>query len=107
MRGKCNVKKTLSLIGLLIVITMFGAMLTGCSSKPAAESKEIKIGANFELTGGISNFGKQTLNGIELAFKEANAAGGVLGKKLVLITADNKSEPSGSYECNHQTYYTR
>ena len=73
---------------------MFGAMLTGCSSKPAAESKEIKIGANFELTGGISNFGKQTLNGIELAFKEANAAGGVLGKKLVLVTADNKSEPS-------------
>jgi len=87
-------KKTLSFIGLLIVITMFGAMLTGCSSKPAAESKEIKIGANFELTGGISNFGKQTLNGIELAFKEANAAGGVLGKKLVLVTADNKSEPS-------------
>lgn len=87
-------KKTLSFIGLLIVITMFGTMLTGCSSKPAAESKEIKIGANFELTGGISNFGKQTLNGIELAFKEANAAGGVLGKKLVLVTADNKSEPS-------------
>jgi branched-chain amino acid transport system substrate-binding protein len=29
-----------------------------------------------------------------LAFKEANAAGGVLGKKLVLVTADNKSEPS-------------
>ncbi len=87
-------KKTLSFIGLLIVITMFGTMLTGCSSKPAAESKEIKIGANFELTGGISNFGKQTLNGIELAFKEANAAGGVLGKKLILVTADNKSEPS-------------
>jgi len=73
---------------------MFGAMLTGCSSTPAADSKEIKIGGNFELTGGISNFGKQTLNGIQLAFKEANAAGGVIGKQIVLVAADNKSEPS-------------
>ena len=55
----------------------------------------IKIGANFELTGGVASFGKQTLNGIQVAVNEANAAGGVLGgKKIVLIVADNKSEPA-------------
>jgi len=81
-------------IGLLTAVSLFGAMLTGCGSGPAADSKEIKIGADFELTGGVANFGKQTLQGIQLAFKEANAAGGVLGKQLVLVTADNKSEPS-------------
>lgn len=46
------------------------------------------------MTGGIANFGTQTSNGIKLAFKEANAAGGVLGKQLTFIIADNKSEPA-------------
>jgi len=87
-------KRKLSFIGLLAAVSLLGVMLTGCSSTPAADSKEIKIGGNFELTGGVANFGKQTMQGIQMAFKEANAAGGVLGKKLVLVTADNKSEPS-------------
>jgi len=87
-------KRKLSFIGLLTAVSLLGVMLTGRGSTPAADSKEIKIGGNFELTGGVANFGKQTMQGIQLAFKEANAAGGVLGKKLVLVTADNKSEPS-------------
>ncbi|WP_378956889.1 ABC transporter substrate-binding protein [Pelosinus sp. sgz500959] len=86
--------KKKSLIGLLTAVSLLGVMLTGCGSTPAADSKEIKIGGNFELTGGVANYGKQTMNGVQLAFKEANAAGGVLGKKIVLVTADNKSEPS-------------
>ena len=87
-------KKKLSFIGLLTAVSMLGVMLTGCGSSPAADSKEIKIGGNFELTGGIANYGKQTMNGVQLAIKEANAAGGVLGKQIKLVVADNKSEPS-------------
>ncbi len=82
----------------LIVLLSLGLLLAGCGgdkAKPAAPaSNEIKIGGNFELTGGIANFGKQTVNGIQLAFKEINAAGGVNGKQLKLILADNKSEPA-------------
>ena len=37
-------------------------LVAGCGggekAKPAATSNEIKIGANFELTGGVANFGK-------------------------------------------------
>lgn len=87
-------KKKVSFIGLLTAVSLLGAILTGCGSTPAADSKEIKIGGNFELTGGIANYGKQTLNGVQLAIKEANAAGGVLGKQIKLVVADNKSEPS-------------
>lgn len=82
----------------LVVLLSFGLLLAGCGgdkAKPAAPaSNEIKIGGNFEMTGGIANFGKQTVNGIQLAFKEINAAGGVNGKQLKLILADNKSEPA-------------
>jgi branched-chain amino acid transport system substrate-binding protein len=81
-----------------LIVLMSMLLVAGCGgdkAKPAATSNEIKIGANFELTGGVANFGKQTLNGIQMAIKEANAAGGVLGgKKIVLVVADNKSEPA-------------
>lgn len=87
-------KKKVSFIGLLTAVSLMGVMLTGCGSTPAADSKEIKIGGDFEMTGGIANFGKQTVNGIQLAIKEANAAGGVLGKQITFVLADNKSEPS-------------
>ncbi|MHC1761943.1 MAG: ABC transporter substrate-binding protein [Negativicutes bacterium] len=84
---------------LAVVVLMSLLLVAGCGggekAKPAATSNEIKIGANFELTGGVANFGKQTLNGIQMAVKEVNAAGGVLGgKKIVVVVADNKSEPA-------------
>ncbi|SEP40389.1 ABC transporter substrate-binding protein [Propionispora vibrioides] len=81
-------------MGLLLSAVMVTGLVAGCGSSTGSDSKEIKIGANFELTGGVANFGKQTVNGIMLAFKEVNEAGGVNGKKLVLVQADNKSEPS-------------
>lgn len=86
-------KKWVSMASLLVGVTMIGSLVAGCGGA-STNSKEIKIGANFEMTGGIANFGNQTVNGIKLAIKEANANGGVLGKQLTLVVADNKSEPS-------------
>lgn len=77
-------------ISLLLLGTLFFA---GCGQK-AADSNVIKIGGNFELTGGVANYGNKVLNGVKLAFKQANDAGGINGKKIELIIADNKSEPS-------------
>lgn len=79
---------------------MLAVVVAGCGGdkKPAAPaaSNDIKIGANFELTGGQATFGQSSLNGVKMALKEVNAAGGVLGKQLTLVSADNKSEPSES-----------
>ncbi|WP_416334019.1 ABC transporter substrate-binding protein, partial [Anaerospora hongkongensis] len=66
----------------------------GCGGKEAATTNEIRLGANFELTGGVAQYGQSAANGIKLAIKEANAAGGVLGKQIKLVVADNKSEPA-------------
>lgn len=85
-------KKWLSVAVAAVLTTV---LATGCgSSAGGGNDKEIKIGGNFELTGGVADYGKQTMNGMMLAIKQANAAGGVLGKKIVLVQADNKSEAS-------------
>lgn len=52
----------------------------------------IKIGADLELTGGQASFGDSVSKGAKLAVDEINAAGGVLGKQLELIIADNASK---------------
>lgn len=78
------------------VLTMVFAAGCGGKAETKTESKEIKIGGNFEMTGGVAQYGQSAANGIKLAFKEANAAGGVLGKQLTLVIADNKSEPAES-----------
>lgn len=78
----------------MTMAVMLTGVLAGCGSTATSNTNEIKIGANVELTGGVADYGKQTLNGMMLAIKEVNAAGGVLGKKIVLVQADNKSEAS-------------
>jgi branched-chain amino acid transport system substrate-binding protein len=87
-------KKSVLFISLAIVLTMVTVLVAGCGG--STESKDIKIGGNFELTGGVATFGQASVNGAKLAFKQINAAGGVLGKQIAFVQADNKSEPSES-----------
>ena len=46
--------------------------VSGCSKK---DSDSIKIGGVFPLTGGVSVYGVECKNGIDLAIEEINAAG--------------------------------
>jgi branched-chain amino acid transport system substrate-binding protein len=65
--------------------------LAGCGGKKA-DGDTVKIGGNLEMTGGSASYGASAKNAIELALKQINAKGGVNGKKLALVVADNKSE---------------
>ena len=87
-------KKNLVLIGFLVLALMAGSLLAGCGK--SADSNSIKIGLLNEMTGGNATFGTSSANGAKMAFKEINAKGGVLGKQIVAVIADNKSEPSES-----------
>lgn len=53
----------------------------------------IKIGEFASLTGKEATFGQSSHEGTLLAIEEANEAGGVLGKKLELLTEDTQSKP--------------
>ena len=91
--------KNFSKLVLLVATLAVSIVFTGCGGSgekaaPKAVANEIKIGLSGEITGNSANFGISTLNGAKLAVKQINETGGVLGKQIVLIPGDNKSEPS-------------
>lgn len=71
------------------------ALLTGCGAS-GGSSEVIKVGGDLELSGGAAAFGQYAEKAIKLAFEQQNAKGGVLGKKLEYVSADNKSDPGES-----------
>ena len=64
--------------------------LAACSG---GSGDEIVIGEFASLTGGTATFGRSSHAGTEVAVEEANAAGGLLGKKIRLVVEDDQSKP--------------
>ncbi len=67
-----------------------GLALLGAASSAQAQ---IKIATAGPMTGQYASFGEQMRRGAELAVKDINAAGGVLGKQLVLEIGDDACDP--------------
>lgn len=74
---------------ILLAVVLVAALVAGCGGQQA---DVIKMGANLEMTGSNATFGQSAANGTKLAIKEVNAKGGLLGKQVSLVVADNKSE---------------
>ena len=105
-------KKTLYVVmTLLMVLSLFSACAPSnntnesASATPSGESaapsegaqapasgEPIKIGINMELSGDVASYGQSTVNGIEMAIDEINAAGGINGQTVELVKYDNKSD---------------
>jgi branched-chain amino acid transport system substrate-binding protein len=80
-------RRTGVLAVLLILILGFG--LPGSSL--AADS--VKLGALLPMTGSLQSYGEPCLNGIKLAQKQINEAGGVLGSELQISVGDTQTKP--------------
>ncbi len=76
-----------------LMTVILAASVAGCGG---SSSKEIKIGLLNEMTGGNATIGTAAANGAKLAIKEINANGGLLGKQIKAVVADNKSGPAES-----------
>jgi branched-chain amino acid transport system substrate-binding protein len=70
------------------------AFAAGLLASAARAEDTIKIGAPFNVTGGLSSLDAPALNGAKLKAKEINDAGGVLGKKIELVVYDTKTDPT-------------
>jgi branched-chain amino acid transport system substrate-binding protein len=66
----------------------------GLVASAALAADTIKIGAPFNVTGGLSSLDAPALNGAKLKLKEINDAGGINGKQLELVVYDTKTDPT-------------
>ena len=75
-----------------LLLALFGGVIaiTSCNKK---QETGIPIGQFTSLTGAQATFGQSNDRGVQLAVEEINAAGGVLGQPLRIITKDNQSKP--------------
>lgn len=75
-------------------------VLAGCSKQvqqpPTPPIDEILLGANLEMSGKYAQSGELAAAAIEMALQEKNAAGGIHGRQLRLVVADNHSSGAGS-----------
>jgi branched-chain amino acid transport system substrate-binding protein len=54
---------------------------------------DVRFAVGGPLTGGSAAFGAQLKNGVEQAVEDINAAGGILGQKIVLEVGDDRADP--------------
>jgi branched-chain amino acid transport system substrate-binding protein/urea transport system substrate-binding protein len=69
----------------------------GLSPSTGIEAAEpIRVGAVLPFSGGVELYGQQAKLGLDLAVKDINAAGGVLGRPVQVIYADDKTRPESA-----------
>ncbi len=68
------------------------AGLTNCKKQGGGDAESIVVGEVAALTGGTATFGQSSHAGTQMAVDEINAAGGLLGKQVKLITEDDQSK---------------
>jgi len=71
------------------------ALVLSCKAKASASVKDsdsVSIGAIFPLSGTVAFYGNESRDGALLAIEEANAAGGLLGKKIALLWEDDEGD---------------
>ncbi|MBR3869317.1 MAG: ABC transporter substrate-binding protein [Clostridia bacterium] len=98
-----KLKKILAVMLALVMVLSFAA----CTKTPGNENgsdvdpsnvdgnnsaSEIVIGVSGPLTGGAAQYGNAVVNAAQLAVDEINAAGGVNGTNLKLVSADDEAD---------------
>ncbi|MCU0592244.1 MAG: ABC transporter substrate-binding protein [Desulfobacterales bacterium] len=78
--------KPISALFKVVVIVLTVAV----SASPSLAQNTVKLGINEVRSGAFTTNGDRVVWGVEAAVKEANEAGGLLGKKIELVIEDNQ-----------------
>ena len=73
---------------LMVLLTLCCvAIMLSCAKK---DGNTVTIGAVFPLSGPVAFYGNESRDGALLAIEQTNAAGGLLGKQLALLSEDDE-----------------
>ena len=87
---------SMALAGALLAVSACDKKSSGGTAPDGSavpDTGDIPVGAYFSLSGEDTAFGVDSRQGIELRTDEANAAGGIKGRKIKVIFEDDKSNP--------------
>src|SRR5262249_42138623 len=76
---------------LILVAVLAAAGLWYLLRRPAGDG-EILVAVAGPMTGQYSAFGEQIRHGVEVAVDDLNAAGGLLGRKIVVSVEDDQCD---------------
>lgn len=85
-------RRTILTVGVIAAL----ATASACSSSSggsAPHGDAVTIGESTTLSGAIAELGQSGLDGIHLAVSDINAKGGLLGKKINVVSADDGAKP--------------
>lgn len=89
-------RRTVSLLATLVLATAVAACGDGTDAPAAGDQSPIRVGQIVSLTGNYSALGTENQKSVALAVEQINAAGGILGRQIVLTVKDDKSQPDQS-----------
>lgn len=83
------------------MLTKIATSVAVCAALVTASSAEdvVKIGVQAPITGKYANEGQSIENGVRLVVDQINADGGVLGKKLEVVTCDDEGQAQKAAIC--------
>jgi branched-chain amino acid transport system substrate-binding protein len=93
---RTHVLKTVVCLGVFAVAVWH----VNAQAAPGVTGKEIVIGSCAALEGLSSFLGRETVIGAEAYFEMVNAEGGVHGRKLRLVSADDSYDPAKTQACS-------
>jgi len=80
---------------LLLVVVVLSLLIPAIS---CGGEETIKIGCVLDLSGELGSVGETMLDAAKLAVEDINAAGGVLGKQVELISEDGATNPDTGFD---------
>ena len=83
-------------VGLLFLVFGFAVSMAFAGGGQARGGDTINLGVIFPLSGPQAHFGVESSDGIILAMEEINRAGGLLGRQINLIIADDENIPANT-----------
>jgi len=86
---RCFYAKTTVILVVLVLAAILGAVIAGCEEEATETTAgPIKIGVPVALSGMYAGDGQNSLQGIQMAVKEINDAGGLVGRPVEIVTFD-------------------